>query len=157
MKRIIIVLPLILAGCAKVSDYQVKCEQQYSKFSEMATCLDNSVKTDSRLASAATPKLYVLTAKMLGEGVDQGKITDSQARLELQNLYVNMQRQESAEQQASAQAIQQGLLNAQTINTMQAIEQKTRQPTYIPPVQLRNSNMTTNCSTYGNQTRCQSY
>lgn len=157
MNKLILILPIFLAGCAKVSDYQTKCEQQYQKFSDMASCLDNSVKTDSRMSGAATSKLYVLTAKMLGEGVDQGKISDSQARLELQNLYVNMQRQESVEQQASAQAIQQGLLNAQTINTMQAIEQKTRQPTYIPPVQLRNSNMTTNCSTYGNQTRCQSY
>ncbi|WP_254844654.1 hypothetical protein [Yersinia enterocolitica] len=157
MKRIILILPILLAGCAKVSDYQTKCEQQYSKFSDMASCLDNSVKADSRMSGAATPKLYVLTAKMLGEGVDQGKISDSQARLELQSLYVNMQRQESSEQQASAQAIQQSLLNMQTINTMQAIEQKTRQPTYIPPVQLKNNNMTTNCSTYGNQTRCQSY
>ncbi|WP_245759456.1 hypothetical protein [Yersinia ruckeri] len=157
MKKIILILPFLLAGCAKVSDYQAKCEQQYSRFSEMASCLDTSVKTDSRMASAATPKLYVLTAKMLGEGVDKGNISDSQARLELQTLYVNMQRQESAEQQASAQAIQQSLLNMQTINTMQAIEQKTRQPTYIPPVQLKNNNVTTNCATYGNQTRCQSY
>ncbi|WP_432323181.1 hypothetical protein [Yersinia enterocolitica] len=66
MKKIILILPILLAGCAKVSDYQVKCEQQYPKLSEMATCLDNSIKTDSRMASAATPKLYVLTAKMLG-------------------------------------------------------------------------------------------
>ncbi|WP_261370214.1 hypothetical protein [Yersinia bercovieri] len=157
MKKIILIIPILLVGCAKVSDYQVKCEQQYPKLSEMATCLDNSIKTDSRMASSATPKLYVLTAKMLGEGVDQGKISDSRARLELQSLYVNMQRQEGADQQAAAQAIQQSLMNAQAINTMQAIEQKTRQPTYIPPVQLNNNNMTTNCSTYGNQTRCQSY
>lgn len=157
MNKMIFILPILLAGCAKVSDYQNKCEQQYPKFSDMASCLDNSIKTDSRMSGSPTPKLYVLTAKMLGEGVDQGKISDSQARLELQSLYVNMQRQESAEQQASAQAIQQSLLNMQTINTMQAIEQKTRQPTYIPPVQLKNNNVTTNCATYGNQTRCQSY
>lgn len=157
MKKFLVLLPILLVGCAKVSDYQASCEQRYSKLSDMANCLDSSVKNDSRMATAPTPKLYVLAAKLLGQSVDEGKISDVQARLELQNLYVNMQRQEYADQQVQAQALQQGLLNAQTINTMQAIEQKARQPVYVPPVVLQNSNVTTNCSTYGNQTRCQSF
>lgn len=157
MKKILVLLPILLVGCAKVSDYQASCEQRYSKLSDMANCLDSSVKNDSRMATAPTPKLYVLAAKLLGQGVNEGKISDAQARLELQNLYVNMQRQEYADQQVQAQAIQQGLLNAQAINTMQAMEQKARQPTYVPPVVLQNNNVTTNCSTYGNQTRCQSF
>lgn len=157
MKRLLLIAPLLLAGCAKVSDYQTKCEQQYPKLSDMANCLDSSVKSDSRMASAPTPKLYVLAAKMLGQGVDEGKIGDAQARLELQSLYVRIQNQEQAAQIAQSQAFQQALLNYQAVNTMQAIEQKTRQPTYIPPVQLQNNNVTTNCTTYGNQTRCQSY
>lgn len=157
MKKALVFLPLLLAGCAKVSDYQTSCEQRYAKLSDMANCLDTSVKNDSRLSGAPTPKLYVLVAKLLGQGVDQGKISDAQARLELQNLYVNMQRQEYADQQVQAQAIQQGLLNAQAISTMQAVEQKARQPVYVPPAVLQNSTVTTNCSTYGNQTRCQSF
>ncbi|WP_245208580.1 hypothetical protein [Serratia fonticola] len=157
MKKLLLIAPLLLAGCAKVSDYQAKCEQQYPKLSDMANCLDSSVKSDSRMASAPTPKLYVLAAKMLGQGVDEGKIGDAQARLELQSLYVRIQNQEQAAQIAQSQAFQQALLNYQAVNTMQAIEQKARQPTYIPPVQLQNNNVTTNCTTYGNQTRCQSY
>lgn len=157
MKIPLLLSVVILSGCAKVSDYQASCEQRYAKLSDMANCLDSSVRSDSRMSSAATPKLYVLAAKMLGQGVDEGKISDAQARLELQNLYVNMQRQEQSDQMIQSQALQQVLLNNQTINTMQAIEQKARQPAYIPPVPLQNNNVTTNCTTYGNQTNCQSY
>ncbi|WP_447515643.1 hypothetical protein [Escherichia coli] len=157
MKRLLIISTLILSGCAKVGDYQTKCEHQYPKFSDMAQCLDRSVQNDSRLASAASPKLYVSAAKLLGQGVDEGKISDAQARFELQNLYLNLQRQESADQLAQGQATQQALLSYQAITTMQAIEQKARQPNYTPPVQLQKSNVTTNCTTFGNQTNCQSY
>lgn len=124
MKKSLLIIPLLLAGCAKVSDYQTSCEQRYARLSDMANCLDASVKNDSRMASAPTPKLYVLAAKMLGQGVDEGKISDAQARLELQNLYVRLQSQEQAQQIAQSQAFQQALLNYQTINTMQAIQQK---------------------------------
>lgn len=109
------------------------------------------------MASEPTPKLYVLAAKMLGQGVDQGQISDAQARVQLQSLYIQMQNSERAQQIAQSQAFQQAMLNYQAVNTMQAIEQKARQPSYVPPVQLQNNNITTNCQTYGNQTRCQSY
>ncbi|HGH7262902.1 TPA: hypothetical protein ACHQNL_002658 [Serratia marcescens] len=157
MKRMLVLLPFFLVGCAKVSDYQASCEQRYIKLSDMANCLDSSIKNDSRMASEPTPKLYVLAAKMLGQGVDQGQISDAQARVQLQSLYIQMQNSERAQQIAQSQAFQQAMLNYQAVNTMQAIEQKARQPSYVPPVQLQNNNITTNCQTYGNQTRCQSY
>ncbi|MGO0468753.1 hypothetical protein [Escherichia coli] len=135
MKKSLLIIPLLLVGCAKVSDYQASCEQRYQKLSDMANCLDTSVKNDSRMASAPTPKLYVLAAKMLGQGVDEGKISDAQARLELQNLYVQLQSQEQAQQIAQSQAFQQALLNYQAVNTMQAIEQKARQPVILPLLQ----------------------
>lgn len=98
-----------------------------------------------------------MAAKLLGKGVDDGKISDAQARFELQNLYVNLQRQEASDQQAQSQSVQQALLGYQAMNTMQAIEQKARQPTYVPPVNLQNNNITTDCHTYGNNTTCRSY
>ncbi|HEB9105173.1 TPA: hypothetical protein R1B15_003959 [Klebsiella aerogenes] len=153
MKKLFALLPLLLVGCAKVSDYQASCEQRYSKLSDMANCLDTSVKNDSRMASEPTPKLYVLAAKMLGQGVDEGKISDAQARLELQNLYVNLQRQEQANEMARGQAIQQALLGYQTMSTMQAVEQRARQPV-IPPTPQR---VTTDCHSYGANTTCTSY
>lgn len=89
MKKSLIFLALALSGCAKVSDYQASCEQKYAKLSDVASCLDASVKNDFRLKGEANPKLYVLAAKYLGEKVDNGVVSDSQARIELQNLYIN--------------------------------------------------------------------
>ncbi|GAA0510823.1 lipoprotein [Tatumella terrea] len=157
MRKLLLIAPLILVGCAKVSDYQNKCEQIYPRLTDMANCLDRSIKNDSRMSSASQPKLYVLAAKYLGQGVDNGNISDAQARMELQNLYVNMQRQESMDEQSRSAAIQQGLLNAQAISTMQSIQQQANRPTYVPPVRLQNNNLTTTCDSYGNQTTCHSY
>ena len=156
MKKSLLIIPLLLVGCAKVSDYQASCEQRYQKLSDMANCLDASVKNDSRMASAPTPKLYVLAAKMLGQGVDEGKISDAQARLELQNLYVQLQSQEQAQQIAQSQAFQQALLNYQAVNTMQAIEQKARQPVITQPYQTRVDTYTNCNSGFGNTVTCNS-
>lgn len=156
MKRLLVISAILLAGCAKVGDYQAKCEQQYPKMSDMAQCLDRSVSSDSRLASAASPKLYVSAAKLLGQGVDEGKISDAQARFELQNLYLNLQRQETADQQAQAQATQQALLSYQTINTLQAVEQNARQPVVTQPYPTR-VDTSTNCNAgFGNTVTCNS-
>lgn len=108
------------------------------------------------MSGASETKLYVLTAKMLGEKVDSGELSDAQARIELQNFYMALQRQEQANEAVRGQMMQQALLNAQAVNTLQSIEQRNRQPVYVPPVPLQNNNITTNCYTYGNQTRCQS-
>lgn len=156
MKKILILSVLAISGCAKVSDYQATCEQQYAKFSDMANCLDVSVKNDSRMSSAANPKLYVLAAKLLGQGVDSGKISDAQARLELQNLYVNMQRQEAYDQQAQGQAIQQALLGYQAMSTMQAVEQRARQPVISQPYPTRVDTYTNCNSGFGNTVSCNS-
>ncbi|MEQ9869204.1 hypothetical protein ABRP77_07965 [Pectobacterium odoriferum] len=154
MKYVIAALPLLLVGCAKVSDYQAGCEQRYSKLSDMATCLDISIKNDSRMGSAATPKMYVLAAKLLGQKVDNGEISDARARLELQSLYVNMQRQEQADNMAQSQALQQSASAYQN-------QQKSAQQTYIdtynalkpaPRVQTN-----TTCQALGNTVNCQSY
>ncbi|MGD8203148.1 hypothetical protein [Pantoea sp. FN0305] len=157
MKKVFFLAAISLTGCAKISDYQTSCEQRFSRLSDVATCLDSSVKNDSRMSSAAEPKLYVLAARMLGQKVDNGEISDIQARIELQNFYISLQKQEQANQMAQSQAIQQALLNAQAVNTLQSIEQKNRQPTYVPPAPLHNNNVTTNCYTFGNQTQCRSY
>lgn len=156
MKKLIIILPLIITGCAKVGDYQASCEQHFSKLSEMATCLDINIKSDSRLSSASTPKLYVLAAKKLGHEVDQGKISDAQARLELQSFYVKLQRQEITAQQAQALVAQQRMLNTQTINTLQAVEQKARQPVIMQPYPTRVETTTRCTNGFYNSVDCKS-
>lgn len=49
MKKSLLIIPLLLAGCAKVSDYQASCEQRYPKLSDMANCLDS--KREERLTN----------------------------------------------------------------------------------------------------------
>ncbi|MCG3463458.1 hypothetical protein L7G72_16775 [Xenorhabdus bovienii] len=156
MKKLLLLAPFILIGCVtKVSDYQAMCEQQYSRLSDMANCLDASIRNDKYLSMSTSPKLYTLTAKSLGEDVDQGKISDTKARLELQNLYVNLQRQESADQMTRHQALQQSNLNSKAIQAMQAINNKAApQPIYTPPPR---KNVTTNCIKLGNTVNCDSY
>lgn len=61
MKKSLLIIPLLLVGCAKVSDYQASCEQRYQKLSDMANCLDASVKNDSRMASAPTQHLSCMS------------------------------------------------------------------------------------------------
>ncbi len=34
MKKSLLIIPFLLVGCAKVSDYQASCEQRYQKLSE---------------------------------------------------------------------------------------------------------------------------
>ncbi|MEY0031233.1 hypothetical protein AB7W76_21780 [Providencia rettgeri] len=156
MKKMLIALSLLLAGCAKVSDYQNKCEIQNEKLSQVATCLNNSVSSDSRMANSPQVKMYILAAKYLGEKVDAGEITDTQARLELQNFYIALQNQEAYNSAMQGQAIQQGLLNYQTLQTMQAIQNKANRPDiYYPPVQ-QHGNVSTNCYKLGDNVHCNS-
>ncbi|MDE9455563.1 hypothetical protein [Xenorhabdus bovienii] len=153
MKKLLLLTPFLLIGCVtKVSDYQAMCEQQYSRLSDMANCLDASIRNDQYLSMSTSPKLYTLTAKSLGEDVDQGKISDNKARLELQNLYVNLQRQESADQMTQHQAFQQSEINSQAIQTIN--NKAASQPIYTPPPR---KNVTTNCIKLGNTVNCDSY
>ncbi|MDE1487980.1 hypothetical protein KKI90_16890 [Xenorhabdus bovienii] len=156
MKKLLLLTPFLLIGCVtKVSDYQAMCEQQYSRLSDMANCLDASIRNDQYLSMSTSPKLYTLTAKSLGEDVDQGKISDTKARLELQNLYVNLQQQEYADQIAQHQAFQQSEINSQAIQTMQSINNNViSQPIYTPPPRKIT---TTSCMDLGSMINCSSY
>ena len=157
VKKLLVFIPFLLAGCvAKVSDYQASCEKQHPRLSDMAQCLDSSLQNDDRMSSSPVPKMYALAAKVLGQAVDDGKISDAQARFELQKLYVEIQNREQAEQLARNQIFQQSLLNYQTYQTMQTINNKAaQQPIYTPPVQ-QHGNVSTNCYKLGNNVQCNS-
>ncbi|EEZ4361304.1 hypothetical protein DDM03_003677 [Escherichia coli] len=43
MKKSLLIIPLLLVGCAKVSDYQASCEQRYQKLSDMASGILQSI------------------------------------------------------------------------------------------------------------------
>lgn len=93
-------IALALCGCAGVGSIQADCEQSTSTFKDMSACLASGVNADRRLASNQSAQLYLLKARQLSEWVDAGKITDTDARFELKNLFVRLSRQEDADTDA---------------------------------------------------------
>lgn len=88
---------LALSGCSAVKErastangYQVDCERQYPKFTEMVACLDKKISSSRFLSREPKPKLYLLTAKYLSSKVSSGSIAEDQARLQLQTRYVEI-------------------------------------------------------------------
>lgn len=95
----------IAAGCATatVGSYQAACEKRHSNFSEMVLCLKAAIAEDRRptnwldpldrrqMSSNASVKLYILKAEQLTQQVQRGELTDLEARLALQELYVRLQ------------------------------------------------------------------
>ena len=90
----------IATGCATVGTYQAGCEKQHSDFSEMVSCLKAAIAEDRRpvwefrsptaMSSNASVKLYVLKAEQLTQQVQRGELTDLEARVALQELYVRL-------------------------------------------------------------------
>ena len=71
-------------------------------------------------------------------------------------LYLESGETISYQQIAQSQAFQQALLNYQAVNTMQAIEQKARQPVITQPYPTRVDTYTNCNSGFGNTVTCNS-
>jgi len=73
--------------------------QDHSDFSEMVLCLKTAIAEDRRpaMSSDARVKLYVLKAEQLRQQVQRGELTDLEARLALQELYVRLRQEENVE------------------------------------------------------------
>lgn len=88
----------LLAGCAAPTPhaYQIQCEKQYTSFPRMVACMQSRVEENGE---PLTPrrKLYMLGAGQLSQRVRNGEITDSQAKTELQALYVKLKTEKNAE------------------------------------------------------------
>ena len=127
MKRLIIALAVSLGGCATVThvgvgELQTECEFKTKTFPEMANCLKLSIEThprcrgllDTTKVSSKTcfrygpndssVKLYLLKAEQLSQGVQKKEISDLDARVELQKLYVEWNHRIEMENAASRAA-----------------------------------------------------
>ena len=82
----------LFAGCATVRSYQAQCEKQHAAFPDVVTCLKTAVASDPnpRFMSSEERKLYLLKAEQLSQQVQKGEISDLDARVALQQLYVNL-------------------------------------------------------------------
>lgn len=86
-----------LAGCASVGSLQATCESTTGGFPEMVTCLDGKIAQDGRLSGNSGVKLYMLKAKQLSKQVSDGSISELDAKVELQALFVQLDRQNQAD------------------------------------------------------------
>ena len=85
----------LLAGCATVGTYQTQCESRHAAFPEMVLCLKDALASAPRNPmSDAVVKLYMLKADQLSQMVQKGELSDVDARVALQELYIRLGREE---------------------------------------------------------------
>ncbi|MCJ8500131.1 hypothetical protein [Desulfatitalea alkaliphila] len=94
----ILVFCFLCAGCATIGSYQAQCEQQTSSFPEMVACLKAKVTSDWRPSKRNQKvKLYLLKADQLSYKVQSGEITEIDAKVELQELYLALKKMSDSE------------------------------------------------------------
>ena len=129
---------LLLTSCATVGEQQQACEARFSRFTDMVSCLHEMAKDpNSAKDPSGRVKLYLLTAEDLSDQVKAGRISEAQARVELQQLYVQIKAQHDREW---AEAFQQ----AQRNRIARQRPAQTRQP------------VSTDCYTLGSTLHCTS-
>jgi hypothetical protein len=111
----LLLLALILSGCATVGIYQQDCEVPHSDFGGMVACLKSSVLSDSRMNGDGRVRLYLLKADQLVAKVNAKEIEELDARVQLQEIYLGLKSQETAEGQRNAEI--QALTKPKTIDT----------------------------------------
>lgn len=97
-----LVFCLLISGCATVGKKQAECENQYSAFSEIVTCTKEAFANNARAKNNAGFKLYMLKGEQLAEKVKSKEITDLDAKVEWQRLYVDLKNNEGNESAAAA-------------------------------------------------------
>ncbi len=90
---------ILVSGCATVGSYQTECEQKNAAFADVVQCLKTSIASDSRtgMAKDARVRLYLLKADQLSQKVQNREIAEIDARVALQELYVQLKRDSDAE------------------------------------------------------------
>lgn len=101
MKKYLI-LCVLITGCATVGKKQAECENQYSAFSEIVTCTKEAFAKNARAKNNADFKLYILKGEQLAEQVKFKEITDLDAKVEWQRLYVDLKNNEDNKSGAAA-------------------------------------------------------
>jgi len=99
MKRIntvIFCVVLLISGCATIGSRQNECERQHSSFEKIVACTKQAFANDPR-ANNDRIKLYFLKGDQLVEQINEGKITELDAKTEWQALYVQLRAQQRAE------------------------------------------------------------
>lgn len=98
MKLLLLAMSIAgLVGCTTVGSIQADCQKSTSTFGAMAQCIEIGISQQPRLAANPSVELYRLKARQLAQRVDTGQLSDLDARVELQQLFVSLKRQEDDE------------------------------------------------------------
>ena len=127
LKLLIVISFLFISGCANVAKMQGECEQTYTKFFDIYTCTKSKLASDVRMKKNPKVKLYILKGERLVQEIEQGTITEIDAKVAWQKLYVDLKHNEVLEGAA------------------------------IESAKKKNYPTTTNCTKSGNSVQCNSY
>jgi hypothetical protein len=119
-----------LLGCANIGKAQVGCENRYAAFADIVSCTKAAMADSSRAANDSRVRAYFLRGDQLAEMVRKGNISNLDARVEWQNMYLELKDSESRE----------GARNAAVYRALN------------PP----STTTTTRCTTFGGITNCKS-
>ncbi len=93
-KLLLLLLPLAaLAGCASVADRQMTCEEKYSYFPDMVTCLKEDLDDNFTYhygRKRQLTQIYLAYADRLAEEVKNNQISEATARQYLAELYFRL-------------------------------------------------------------------
>lgn len=96
---------LALTGCASVGSLQADCERTNQTFPAAMSCLESKIAQDGRLSGNTDVKLYTLRARQLSQQVQAGEISDLDARVALQQLFVQLDAKSNSEAAAMMPAM----------------------------------------------------
>lgn len=87
----IVAMAAILGGCATGTQMQAECEAKEKAFPDVVRCTRQSIaeRAPSKLREPSA-KLYLLRGEQLATDVEAGKISDIDARVAWQKLYIEL-------------------------------------------------------------------
>ena len=127
-----------------VGQIQSGCEAMHESFSKMFYCTQQKMNQDEAMRNYAPMKLYLLKGEQLVSKINKGDITDIDAKVEWQELYVRLASEQEQELERLESKGKQS--NSSRPTTSEILNNlKVKDPTRI------------NCTTIGNRTNCNSY
>ena len=88
--RKLIVLSILLTGCATVGQRQSECEVQHQAFEDIYLCTKLAMASDPRTKNSAAYKLYMLKGEQLSQQIREQQISEIDAKVEWQKLYLEL-------------------------------------------------------------------
>ena len=82
----LVAIVLVMSACATVGQMQASCYKIHEKFKDAYSCISHEISKDPRFNSPAKAGLiseYQITAEVLQDKVNNGEMTDAEAKLAL--------------------------------------------------------------------------